>query len=51
VFTRPNRRYGANWLLELSTAHPDAEPGSERYAARSEVPVLTRSVVVLKRDS
>jgi isoamylase len=51
VFTLPNRRYGANWLLELSTAHPDAEPGSERYVARSEVPVLTRSVVVLKRDS
>ena len=41
--------FGRRWTLELSTAEPRAEPGSERYGARTEVPVSTRSIVVLKR--
>ena len=35
--------------LELSTADPAAEAGSARFGARTEVPVLGRSVVVLRR--
>ncbi len=45
----PRRRFGAQWALELSTADPDAEPGTSRYGARTEVPLLSRSLVVLKR--
>jgi isoamylase len=47
--TLPRRRFGAQWLLELSTADPAAEPGSARYGARTDVKVVARSVVVLKR--
>jgi glycogen operon protein len=49
VFTLPRRRFGAQWLLELSTADADAEPGSARYGARTDVKVIARSIVVLKR--
>jgi glycogen operon protein len=49
VFTLPRRRFGAQWALELSTAEPEAEPGSQRYGARTEVTVIARSIVVLKR--
>ena len=49
VFTLPRRRFGAQWALELSTAEPEAEPGSARYGARTEVHVTSRSIVVLKR--
>jgi isoamylase len=48
-FTLPRRRFGAQWALELSTAEPEAEAGSVRYGARNEVPVISHSVVVLKR--
>ena len=48
-FTLPRRRFGAQWELELSTAEPGAEPGSSRHGARTEVPVIARSIVVLKR--
>ena len=48
-FTLPRRRFGAQWLLELSTADPSAEAGSKRYGARTEVKVIARSIVVLKR--
>ncbi len=48
-FTLPRRRFGAQWALELSTADPDAEPGSIRYGARTEVPVISHSIVMLKR--
>ena len=47
--TLPRRRFGAQWALELSTADPEAEPGSSRHGARTEVPVIARSIVVLKR--
>jgi hypothetical protein len=45
----PPRRFGARWEFELSTAEPDLAPGSRRYGARTEVPVESRSVLVLKR--
>jgi glycogen operon protein len=48
-FMLPRRRFGAQWALELSTAEPDAEAGSLRYGARTEVEVISRSIVVLKR--
>ncbi len=45
----PRRRFGARWVLELSTADPGAEPASSRFGARTEVPLQARSLVVLKR--
>jgi glycogen operon protein len=49
TFTLPRRRFGAQWALALSTAHPEAPPGSARYGARTEVAVEARSVLVLAR--
>jgi isoamylase len=49
VFILPRRRFGAQWLLELSTADPGAEPGSSRYGARTEINIVSRSMVILKR--
>jgi glycogen operon protein len=48
-FTLPRRRFGAQWALELSTADPEAEAGSARYGARTEVPIMAHSIVMLKR--
>ena len=45
----PRRRFGAQWALELSTADPEAEAGSARYGARTEVTVTGRSIVVLRK--
>jgi glycogen operon protein len=49
VFMLPRRRFGAQWTLELSTADPDAAAGSASFGARTEVPVISRSIVILKR--
>jgi isoamylase len=49
VFTLPRRRFGAQWSLELSKADPEAEAGSAHYGARTEIKVVSRSMVVLKR--
>ncbi len=49
MFMLPRRRFGARWTLELSTADPEAEPGSATYGARTEVAVISHSVVILKR--
>ncbi|MBA3746037.1 MAG: glycogen debranching protein GlgX [Solirubrobacterales bacterium] len=49
VFSVPNRRFGRRWTLELTTADPDAAPGSAGYAARGELNVTARSITVLKR--
>jgi glycogen operon protein len=49
TFTLPRRRFGARWALELSTADPEAEPGSTEYGARTEVAVVAHSIVILKR--
>jgi isoamylase len=45
----PRRRFGAQWALELSTADPAAPAGSVSFGARTEVALLSRSTVVLKR--
>ncbi|HUE26519.1 MAG TPA: glycogen debranching protein GlgX [Solirubrobacteraceae bacterium] len=49
TFMLPRRRFGAQWSLELSTADPGAPAGSIRYGARTEVEVISRSIVILKR--
>jgi len=49
TFMLPRRRFGAQWALELSTADPAAQAGSLSYGARTEVEVVSRSLVVLKR--
>jgi glycogen operon protein len=50
-FTLPNRRFGDQWALELSTADPEAPPGRLRVHARDEVSITSRSLVVFKRVS
>ncbi|HZU61811.1 MAG TPA: glycogen debranching protein GlgX [Solirubrobacteraceae bacterium] len=49
TFMLPRRRFGAQWTLELSTAEPAAPAGSASFGARTEVPVISRSIVILKR--
>jgi isoamylase len=49
AFMLPRRRFGAQWSLELSTADPEAQPDSVSYGARTEIEVISRSVVILKR--
>jgi isoamylase len=48
-FMLPRRRFGAQWALELSTADPEAPAGSAAYGARTQVDVISRSLVILKR--
>ena len=48
-FLLPRRRFGTQWALELTTADPDAQPGSVVYSARTELNVISRSIVILKR--
>ncbi len=48
-FRLPRENMGRSWELELSTAEPDAEPGSASYAARELVPVTAHSITILKR--
>jgi isoamylase len=47
TFALPTRRFGARWKLELSTAEPHA--GDRSFAAREQVPVAARSLLVLRR--
>jgi glycogen operon protein len=49
TFMLPTRRFGATWELVLTTADPATEPGLLVAPARTEVPVIARSVMVLKR--
>ncbi|HEY2653131.1 MAG TPA: glycogen debranching protein GlgX [Solirubrobacteraceae bacterium] len=49
TFILPRRRFGAQWSLELSTADPRAEPGSVNFGARTEVEVMSRSMLVVKQ--
>jgi glycogen operon protein len=48
-FMLPRRPFGAQWTLEVSTADPAAEPGSQRFGYRTEVKVPSHSIVILKR--
>jgi isoamylase len=50
LFRLPARRFGARWQLELSTAQPRLEPNAYGWAARDELQVESRSIVVLRRD-
>ncbi|MCW3064690.1 MAG: glgX [Solirubrobacterales bacterium] len=49
TFTLPTAAFGDAWELELSTADAGAAPGSVRWEARSEVTVMSRSLVLLRR--
>ena len=49
TFTLPNRRFGWLWGLELSTSDPEAKPDSVEWDARSEIELVGRSAVLLKR--
>jgi glycogen operon protein len=49
TFTLPTRRFGASWELVLTTADPATEPGLLVAPARTDVPVIARSVMLLKR--
>ncbi|HTU31664.1 MAG TPA: glycogen debranching protein GlgX [Solirubrobacteraceae bacterium] len=48
-FRLPRVNMGRHWELELTTADPDAEAGSEAYAARDLVDVIAHSITILKR--
>jgi glycogen operon protein len=48
IFLLPPRRFGSRWLLELSTAEPEA--AGRPYPARAELEVEARSIVVLRRS-
>jgi isoamylase len=49
AFMLPRRRFGAQWSLELSTADPEAQADSVSYGARTELELIARSIVILKR--
>ena len=48
-FMLPRRRFGAQWSHELSTASPTAEADKDRFGARTELTVISHSIVILKR--
>ncbi|HEY7538003.1 MAG TPA: glycogen debranching protein GlgX [Gaiellaceae bacterium] len=48
-FVLPPRRFGLRWLLELSTAEPDAEQA--RFGFRDRITLESRSLVVLRRET
>ncbi|HYZ29757.1 MAG TPA: hypothetical protein VE570_11910, partial [Thermoleophilaceae bacterium] len=49
TFTLPTRRFGATWELVLTTADPAMEEGGFSAGARTQVSVMARSVMLLKR--
>jgi glycogen operon protein len=49
-FLLPRARFGKRWTLELSTSDPRAPAGSVGFDARTEITVVSRSVVILKRS-
>ena len=49
TFMLPTRRFGAQWEMVLTTADPLAPAGLLTAPARTEVPVIARSVMLLKR--
>ncbi|HEY5332655.1 MAG TPA: hypothetical protein VIJ21_03845, partial [Solirubrobacterales bacterium] len=48
-FRLPTRRFGAMWVVELTTAEPQRLPEGERVAPRSAVSVAGWSTVLLRR--
>jgi isoamylase len=49
VFTLPPRRFGARWAVELATAEPERRDDSPTAAARDELAVESRSLLLLRR--
>jgi glycogen operon protein len=50
-FMLPTRRFGATWELVMTTADPSTEEGLLVARARTEVPIIARSVMLLKRTA
>ena len=48
-FMLPTRRFGATWEMVVTTADPSADEGLLVARARTEVPIIARSVMLLKR--
>ncbi|MCW3003313.1 MAG: glycogen debranching enzyme GlgX [Conexibacter sp.] len=51
VFKLPAARFGARWNVELTTAAPGIQPGSQEYRSRGDCYVTARSITVLRRTS
>jgi len=51
TFRLPTRRFGARWELELSASEPSQQPGARSWTARQELPVESRTVLVLRRSA
>jgi len=49
TFTIPTRRFGAEWTHELCTYDQDIESGIDRFPARGELIVPSRSMKLLRR--
>jgi isoamylase len=49
TFTLPTRRFGRTWELVVTTADPSAPEGLLVAPARTDVPIIARSVMLLKR--
>jgi isoamylase len=49
AFRLPARRFGAEWTHELCTFDPAIEPGQDRFPARRELLVRSRSMKLLRR--
>jgi glycogen operon protein len=49
TFTIPTRRFGGEWTHELCTFDPAIEPSSDRFPARGELLVRSRSMKLLRR--
>ena len=50
MFRLPARRFGNRWRQVISTAEPDAPEGHRSWPARSEVPLTSRSMVLMRRS-
>ena len=48
-FALPSRRYGLEWVHEISTAEPERPPGDRFHGHRAEVVAPLRSLTVLRR--
>jgi glycogen operon protein len=49
TFRLPPRRFGARWAVELSTLEPEGREEGQSLAARDEVFVESRSILLLRR--
>jgi isoamylase len=49
-FALPAASFGSEWTFELSSAEPEVPAGARKYAAREPINVVSRSLVVLRRE-